>query len=89
MNSGNGRADRFATSDKNNPDRPGVDSRWCRFIEVPEFIALVEVGMQLLDSPRPLIIVRLQPNRKPGLGDQVAFQTCPPEFSFHRQIFMI
>ena len=77
MNSGKGRANRLATSDQSDPDRPGIDSGRCRFIEVPEFVALVEFGMQLFDSPRPLSIMRFQPIRQPGPGDLVAFHRVP------------
>src|SRR3954452_10470687 len=49
-----GRADRLTVTDDCDADHPGVDPRWCRFVEVPEFIALVEVRTQLLDLPGPL-----------------------------------
>ena len=77
MNGGNCRANRLATSDQSDPDRPGIDSGRCRFIEVPEFISLVKLRMQLFDSPRPLNIMGFQPIRQPGLGDLVTFHRVP------------
>jgi hypothetical protein len=59
MDGGNGRADWLTTSDHGNADRAGIDSGWYWFIEMPEFVTLIEVGLQLINRPRPLSVMRL------------------------------
>jgi hypothetical protein len=59
MNSGDGSASRLAVTDNGDAHCPSVDAGWCRFVELPEFFTLLEVGMQLLDNSLPFWLMRL------------------------------
>ncbi len=73
VNGGDSRADRLTVADDGDTHCPGVDSGWSRFVEVPEFVALVPVGTQLLNRPRPFGTTWIEVPGQPAFRDPVAF----------------
>ncbi len=73
MDGGDRRADWLTISEDGDPYRPGDDSGRCRFVEVPELVALVQVRMQSLDRPNPFGVIGIEFLGQLAFRDPVAF----------------